>query len=559
MDIISRYVPILFYRHNLPLPHLQNAIDHIAATCHTYGVSEAVICPGSRNAPLTIAFVRSGLFSCLSVADERSAGFIALGKALASKKPVVLICTSGSAVANFYPAVLEAFYQKVPLLVITADRPSALIDQWDGQTIRQENLFGTHVRGFWQTPESYIDSEPFSSITEEAILKAKDEIQGPVHINVPLSEPLYPAQDHQFTANFKKAESQTIEKVHPVFDRNVLNGKKILVLRGLNKGNPGSLPEGIAVYEDPLSMGRTSETLSELLFMSLDEEKKKSYQPDILLTEGTAILSKALKQFLRKYKPQAHYHFSAEGEIADPFQTNPELISCSLEEALQSYREKMDMDYSALLYEDSRICRETRNRFLSQAGWNEFIAISSCIRKLPSRANIHAANSMAIRYVAYCEPQKLGHTIYSNRGTSGIDGCVSTALGFQSMDKGQNYLFIGDVAFFYDSNAFWNELNKLPLKVILINNGGGGIFRLIDGPAQQPERQVYFESAHTRDAKDLCKNLGVGYFRATDISELNDGMDALNNCEGAAVLEIHTNSEQNQLFFNQFKSLFNGI
>ncbi len=539
--------------------HLQNSIDHIAAACHAHGIKEAVICPGSRNAPLTIAFVRSGLFNCLSVADERSAGFIALGKSIALKKPVVLLCTSGSAVANFYPAVLEAYYQKVPLLVITADRPSSLIDQWDGQTIRQENIFRSHVLGFWQTPETYQDARPFGRITEEAILKSVESLSGPVHVNIPLKEPFYPSADHVYAAKWKPAENARIETKDTDFDSSILEGKRVLILRGMNPEFPGFLPEGIAVYEDPLSQGDSKDTVSELLFMSMDKEKLKSFRPEIVLSEGTAILSKPIKQFLRNHKPDMHFHFSEMGEFADPFESKPILVRGSLSGYLSKMMAKVDQGYVAHLLEASSLCRVARNEVLSQITWNEFIAISICIRKLPSKVNIHAANSMAIRYVAYCEPQKLGHALYSNRGTSGIDGCVSTALGFQSMDKSKNYLFIGDVAFFYDSNAFWNSLNAENLKVILINNKGGGIFRMIEGPAQQPERQVYFESAHNRDAKDLCKNLGVNYFRATNISELYVGMDALNNCEGAAVLEIHTDSEQNQLFFNQFKSLFNGI
>ncbi len=538
---------------------MQNAIDHIAAACHAYGITEAVISPGSRNAPLTIAFVRSGLFSCLPVPDERSAGFIAMGKALASKKPVVLLCTSGSAVVNFYPAVVEAYYQKIPLIVITADRPSALIDQWDGQTIRQENIFGSHVRGFWQTPEIMENEGLFGQLTEEAILASDGPIKGPVHVNVPLVEPFYPSPSHQYSAEFTAKENAGKAAENSVSIPEEVNRKRILILRGMSDQAGKRISPDFAVYEDPLSQGNTGETVSELIFMNKNAQELESYRPEVLFTEGTAILSKPLKQFLRKYKPALHFHFSAQGEIADPFQTNPRLIQASLMDYLETNRLDPDSTYTANLLEASRRCRGQRNSFLEQVDWNEFVAISSCIKKLPGGATIHAANSMAVRYVAYCEPQKAGHKVLSNRGTSGIDGCVSTALGYQSIDKGANYLFIGDVAFFYDSNAFWNELNKLPLKVILINNGGGGIFRMIDGPAAQPERQRFFESAHSRNAKGLCKNLGVNYFRATNISELYEGMDALNNCKGAGVLEIHTDSEKNQSFFNQFKSLFNGI
>lgn len=228
------------------------------------------------------------------------------------------------------------------------------------------------------------------------------------------------------------------EKAHAIAED--LNGKRILLLRGM-RAEPGkSIHSEFAIYEDLLSQGNTEETVSELIFMTKNEEVLESFRPEVLLTEGTAVLSKPLKQFLRKYKPALHFHFSEQGEIADPFQTNPKLIPAALADYLEVNRIQPDKAYTKNLLEASGRCRESRNAFLAQTDWNEFVAISCCMNKLPEGATIHAANSMAVRYVAYCEPQKLGHRILSNRGTSGIDGCVSTALGYQSIDKGLNYL-----------------------------------------------------------------------------------------------------------------------
>lgn len=542
------------------MPRLQKAIDHIAAACFAEGITEAVICPGSRNAPLTIAFVRSGKFRCLSVADERSAGFIALGKAIALQKPVVLICTSGSAVANFYPAVLEAYYQQVPLIVITADRPSEMIDQWDGQTIRQAELFGSHVLGFWSTPESYSNPLLFAQITRNAIRNATLSIPGPVHINVPLYEPLYPGPEHQFKAVCEKTERRVNPNKTDDPVLSILKEKKILVLRGMRQNKAVEALPGIAVYEDILCRNTgNADTVSELIFMNKDKAYLEALKPDILLTDGTAILSKTVKQFLRTWPPTLHFHFSRYGEIADPFDTHPELVRRDLEDIFRDLAELGDSAYAEFLLKESRRCRASRDLLLRNSAWNEFKAIYTALDHLPDSAVIHAANSMAIRYVAYCEPQKRGHAVYSNRGTSGIDGCVSTALGFASVHKGNNYLFVGDVAFFYDSNAFWNGLAQTPLKVVLINNGGGGIFRLIDGPASQPESHEFFESSHERDAKDLCKNLGIAYLRAENEAELEKALVELNKSGKPCVLEVFTEPKADQLFFNHYKSVFHGV
>lgn len=546
--------------HALPLPRLQKAIDHIAAACLAEGITEAVICPGSRNAPLTIAFVRSGKFTCLSVADERSAGFIALGKAIALQKPVVLICTSGSAVANFYPAVLEAYYQHVPLVVITADRPSEMIDQWDGQTIRQSGLFGSHVLGFWPTPESYSNPPLFAQITQNAIRKATSSLPGPVHINVPLFEPLYPDPERGYSAEWEISERIKYPIKTDPFESTILKGKKILVLRGMRQDKVLVAPQGVAVYEDILCRNTAdADTVSELIFMNKDDAYLEALKPDILLTDGTAILSKTVKQFLRAWPPTLHFHFSLYGEIADPFDTRPELVRNDLEGIFQDLAEHGDSAYAELLVNESRRCRASRDLVLKASSWNEFKVIHTALDHLPDSAVIHAANSMAIRYVAYCEPQKRGHAVYSNRGTSGIDGCVSTALGFASIHKGNNHLFVGDVAFFYDSNAFWNALAQTPLKVVLINNGGGGIFRLIDGPASQPESHEFFESSHERDAKDLCKNLGIAYLRAENEAELEKALVELNKSGKPCVLEVFTEPKADQLFFNHYKSVFHGV
>lgn len=539
---------------------MQNCFDHIAATLIAGGVTDAVICPGSRNAPLIIALNRSERIHCHAIADERSAAFVALGIALGSQKPVVICCTSGSALANFYPAVIEAFYQQVPLIILTADRPAALIGQWDGQTIIQKNFFGAHVLGYWETPEDYSSPESFAKKTQEAVVTSMGMIPGPVHINVPIQEPFYPSPTHLFQAS--KApyfiERKTIQT--DSFDLDAIRGKKVLIVSGMRQQPAKALPHNLAVFYDVRSMVEgINNSVSELLFMSKVPELLDRLKPDILISDGRAILSKSVKQFIRQNKPQKHFHFSKEGDIADPFQTNPILVRLNLEEIAEALLEAQDGKYAKTLFMLSDEARSHFSNFINQNSWNEFTVVNRCFNFIPSQAVLHAANSMSVRYLAYCEPLNKGHLVHSNRGASGIDGCLSTALGFQYAHKGINYLFIGDVAFFYDSNAFWNAFAEEPLKVILLNNRGGGIFRLIEGPSNQPERKVFMETSHSRTADYLCRNLGIQYQSAENFHELEEGMNFLNNSLKPAVLEVFTDPDTNQIFFNQFKSKFNGV
>lgn len=539
---------------NLPLRCVFEAIDNLVVHFHYTGVKNVVICPGSRNAPLSISFARSGLFEIDAIPDERSAGFIALGRAIRSRNPVALLCTSGSAMTNFYPAVVEAFYQRVPLIIISADRPSALLDRWDGQTIRQNALFGNHVKESFITPEEYISPQTFGELGTRAVQKALEGIPGPVHVNVPLQEPLYPASDRLFLKQDSLAPEQHQANVNVEFPD--MTGKKVFVLRGFST-DPFRATDAYPAQFCDLMSGYASSPVPEQLFMLDREDLKEAMQADVLLSDGAAILPKAMKAFFRNYAPKEHYHFSEQGDIADPFFSSPKLIKASLSAFLASEKHAWDADYAQQWANWSHEMNEHESAFWEGKPYGEFTSTREFLKRLGPESILHVANSMPVRYASFIRTK--AERVYCNRGTSGIDGCVSTALGMAASDEQNHYLLTGDVAFFYDSNALWNHLAKSNLKIVLQNNGGGGIFRLIDGPAKQPELEAYFETAHQRNAEALCANLGCAYIRAENEKELQAGLESLEKWEGPVVLEIFTNKLENQSFFNQYKKYIHAV
>lgn len=543
-----------FFTGNLPLRGVFEAIDNLVVQLHYAGVKNIVICPGSRNAPLSISCARSGLFQLDAVPDERSAGFIALGRAIRTQTPVALLCTSGSALSNFYPAVVEAFYQRVPLIVLSADRPADLLDRWDGQTIRQNALFGSHVKASYCTPEQYETIEAFGKISAEAVQHATDGIPGPVHINVPLQEPLYPASDRAFMKQAPVGLSTKAQLKSPAIPD--LTGKKVFMLRGFHLGRNRVSHDYPAQYCDLMS-GFASSPVPEQVFMLDRKDLKEAMQADVLLSDGAAILPKAMKAYFRQYPPEQHYHFSEQGDLADPFFSSPQLIKASLDEIIAEQSQNWNQAYAESWDSWSTSMKNHESEFWTDAGYGEFSASRHFLSRLEPDSVLHVANSMPVRYASFLRSQT--ERVYCNRGTSGIDGCVSTALGMAASDEKMHYLMIGDVAFFYDSNALWNHLPKKNLKILLQNNGGGGIFRLIDGPAKQPELEEFFETAHQRNAEALCANLGCAYIRAENQEELIAGLESMQKQEGPVVLEVFTNKLENQSFFNQYKKYIHAV
>lgn len=532
-----------------------NGLVDLIENLHQQGVNEAVICPGSRNAPIMLALVRHGGFQCYSISDERSAGFFGLGRALKTKKPVILCCTSGSAGLNFAPAVVEAFFQEVPLIVLTADRPAEWIGQWDGQTIYQENLFGKHVKH----AESFRAFQP-----NQLVEKAMAFPQGPVHMNISIAEPFYPTrgealpqiQDSQPVEALKNSEFDT--------DFHVKSGALLIITVGQRSFNQAEndlfaqlAQNGIPVIGDATAnLPAECQLHHELIWAN--EVNLPSFQPEFHIHFGKSFVSKRIKQFLRTYKPTASWlvHPNPIGQ-PDPFQCLTRVVHAETISVLASLCKQTLRGVSAINSAKNRV-EEIQMAYFKEESWSELAIYNRLIGTIDVQgAEVHIANSLAIRYINWTENTFKRSEVFSNRGTSGIDGCLSTAVGASQKTTKLVISVIGDVAFQYDRNALWNSYVGSNVRIIIFNNAGGGIFGLLDGAKDLPELGEFMVTNQTFRAKNAASDAGIDYFEATNWNELTKELTHFfEPSDRAKILEICTDSTKNAEVLQGYMNLF---
>ncbi|MDO6391223.1 2-succinyl-5-enolpyruvyl-6-hydroxy-3-cyclohexene-1-carboxylic-acid synthase [Pontibacter sp. BT731] len=553
-------------------------VVNIAEICARKGVENVVLSPGSRCAPLTIAFARHPKLTVRTVSDERAAAFIALGMAQTTGKPTVLICTSGTAALNYAPAVAEAFFLQVPLLVLTADRPPEWIDQLDGQTIRQQQVYGKHIKRSFDFPVALEHPDAVwhtERMVSEALNEAVAYPAGPVHINVPLREPFYPADGENLSYD---TQVKVIEEDHNAFEINPMQSlkleqemlffKRVLIVAGQGNHDPRLLNalQNFMGSTGAVAVGDIISNMQQLpgvvrhqdaMLACPDPEKMQSLQPDLLITFGKSVISKSLKLYLRKYKPKAHWHIQPAGQVADTFQSLTRIIRCTPASFFRSMAGSTREDPG---YIESWAGTESKaGKFLkdytSSSPYSELTAISRVLNSLPQQSNLHLANSMAVRYanILALQPEQ-DVQVHANRGTSGIDGSTSTAVGCALSSERITTLLTGDMAFFYDRNGLWHNYLPANLRIVIINNHAGGIFRLIDGPKRQPELEEYFETRQQLDARNTASDFGMAYTACSSLEELEQALpDFFAPDTGAGILEIFTDSKANAVEFAAYK------
>ena len=551
------------------ITEVQNNTQHIydlVGLCAEYDVEKAVVSPGSRCAPLLIGFGKHPDIETISVTDERSAGFIGLGLAQQSEKPVVLVCTSGTATQNFAPAVTEAFYQQVPLIVLTADRPPEWIDQWDGQTIRQKNLYIDHIKG------SFVYDEDSTDVAKKALELALEGAPGPVHLNIPIREPFYPESldDNVLTTETRRAQRKDkinkIENAVWIEFESILNSSdKVLVLGGQLEPN-SQLVEllkqlDVAVTGDVISNlhGVDGVIQSSDLIFKTDNE---SLMPDFLITLGRSVISKNLKLCLRKHKPKTHWHIGL-GMVGNPFQSLTKTVAISPEVFLKEWIEKKQKNrlatkgteikkklndksaYFSSLLDQQKMVNEKFRSLLEESDFNYFSAVKEVIQDLPKNSILHLGNSMPVRIANFIGLNDPTIDVWCNRGTSGIDGVLSTAVGHSLAEPNRKHtLIIGDLSFFYDRNGLWlNHEFPNNLQIVILNDSGGGIFNMIPGPSSQGDLTELFTTQHQRTAKLTAKEFNMNYQGASSIEEIT-GWES-------GILEIFTDMKTNTETFRR--------
>ncbi len=549
----------------------QTILD-IAEICAQQGVNKLILSSGSRNAPLTLAFSRHSGFCNYLISDERVAGYVALGIAQSLKRPAILLCTSGTAVLNLGPAIAEAYYQHIPLLVLTADRPPEWIDQNDGQAIRQRNVFENHVKKSFEFPVS-LDHEDakwqIQRTLNEAIITTKIGVPGPVHINIPFREPLYPDTDTPWkyhkkvqVVNFRQTKKDLSQEQWISLKEQWKCADKVLIVGGqgtLSSELTTALENiqtmaAVPVLGDAVSnLHRVNGAVTHLeIILGQEDTKLVGLCPDLLITFGGAFVSRNLKMFLRKFPGSIHWHVQDSEFPPDTFKSLSDIIPLDPDTFFTNLKKIVPPMQGSTWYQQWQTqearAGELIQEFIRGEDFCELQAIDMVL-KSAKEVHLHLANSTPVRWVDLIGVAPETSEISANRGTSGIDGCTSTAVGHALTNGKQNLLITGDMALFYDRNAFWHQ-NKLPnLKIVLLNNHGGGIFRLLDGPRKQPELEELFVTKQSLSAENLAKDFGMKYLYCNNAKDLTKNLAHLfEPYDQACILEIELPDNMSDIY-----------
>lgn len=550
--------------------HFRQGIKNIPEICSRFGVEKAIISPGSRNAPLIFAFTSQQDIECLSITDERSAAYFALGVAQQSKKPVVIVCTSGTAALNFAPAIAEAYYQNIPLIIITADRPAEMIDQADGQTLRQNNIYGNYIKVAFETPvetEKEVDLLFSDQQISRAINTALAYPQGPVQINVPLREPIYTAipETHSNPKIIKtlpsvvKLTDETLENLQTSW----LKCKRKLVVFGIlpRSEELNSLAQKLSEQPDVVVLAENLSNISgkkiitqpESLFSRINsKENNDEFVPDLLITVGHSVICKQLKIFLRKNKAKEQWQLESSLPYVDTYGSLTTILSSNAVETLDKMQfDKMESDFAKTFQSEMKTISKLHEEFVAETRLSDMSVTVELLKQIPQNAVLQLANSTSVRWTQLF-PTRNDITYMCNRGVSGIDGSLSTAAGSVFSSKELTVFFTGDLSFIYDSNGLWNNYIDKNLKIIVMNNNGGNIFRFIGDKELMKNSIDYFTTPHHVKIESLVDAYGLQYILCDKTEDLSSKMQTLFSLEKAAVLEIFTDNDLNTENYNGY-------
>jgi len=543
------------------------------------GVRYACISPGSRSTPLTLAFASNKSINLFPIVDERSSAFFALGIAKNTQSPVAVVTTSGTAVAELYPAIIEAYYQRVPLIICTADRPPALRNSGANQTINQQNIFKNHIRYFVDAGLPDLKNLNYiNDLADKLILNSSLLDKGPVHINFSFEKPFEP---RSYTDKIE------ITKIQKIFSKSslVLNQNKQsaidfddlikkfqgtvrgIILVGSNNYNKDftknlvqfSKTFGYPIYADGSSSLRFGSHSKEYFidnFTAFARIKnfQKYFDPKLIIQFGGTPTSNVLLEFFKNSKAEKIL-VNEFGDRNDPshsakkiFAINPtEFCSFILKNIGRNI--KRDSCWLIDLQVMNNKAAELKNELIYNAEFPfEGRIANELINSLPKKSNLMISNSLPIRDIDFfASSNNKNINIFSNRGASGIDGINSTALGIAKTSKDPTYLLIGDLAFYHDMNGLHNAIKyKIPLTVILINNNGGGIFESLPISDYKEFLLENFLTPLELDLSKLVKAYGGKFNRIKNWKEFSSVISSSKKNKKITVLEIRTNAKKSK-------------
>lgn len=535
-----------------------------------YGIRHIVLCPGSRNAPLTQSFASNQEFNCYSITDERSAGFFALGLSQSLKAPVAVCCTSGSALLNLLPAVSEAYYQQLPLLLISADRPTEWIGQMDSQTIPQSNMASTIFKKSVHLPEIKDNSQLWycNRLINEALLSLTHNSDGPVHINIPLSEPLFDFSIGELPTTRKITRTKLESTSYQLPESLVVEWQKaqrplIIVGQQPYSKEINETIRALSDNNDCVILGEQIANLSpydniicnfdSILYAYPNQEELK---PDLVIYFGGHIVSKRLKTFIRNNQPENLWLVSPNGEVIDTLQCLTTIIEAQpldfLNAILKSKIYSGEMSYRSAWKSYSAQVEAFSGRY-QFSDFSDLYVMKQALSQLPS-CYLQLGNSSIVRNAQLFDLPEIKE-VFCNRGTSGIEGSMSTTVGFAAAKKELTFLYIGDLSFFYDMNALWNGHISKHLRILVFNNGNGQIFNVLPSLDKSEIRDKFIAAKHNTSVEAWVKDNGFEYLSAKNKIELDDSLIIFNdiNIEKSLVLEVFTDAEISE---NDYKAYY---
>ena len=550
----------------------KRSILQLAALLKAHKIRKIVLCPGSRNAAIVHTLANIEDFTCYSVTDERSAGFFAIGLSLQGGGPAAICCTSGSALLNLHPAVSEAFYQQIPLIIISADRPAAWIGQMDGQTLPQPNVFGNLVKMSVNLPEVNTDEDEWycNRLINEAILETNHHGKGPVHINVPLSEPIY-----RFTAKtlpearvitryqglnvYDRDYKELINKLNQANKRMIIVGQMNLIYQ-FDKKYVKPLCKNFVWLTEHLG-NQTAPGLAiknfDVAVSAMDEVRQEQMTPELLITFGGHIVSKQMKKYLRNHPPKEHWHITPDGKVADLFGCLTTIIEMDPFEFLEKIAFLLEGNPTnyPLMWENW--CKTIPEPSLP---YSQISVTGDLLKALPAPCSLHLANSSTVRYAQLFTLAK-GVEVCCNRGVNGIEGSLSSAIGYASASTQTNFILIGDLSFFIDMNALWMSHLRNNVRILLFNNEGGEIFHTLPGMDKTDKSRPFITAEHQTSAKGWAEERGFQYIKVRDDEEWQDALKVFaspEEQERPMLLEVMTDkSEDTRLLREYYKSVKN--
>lgn len=554
----------------------KEGVNILTGVIKAKGIRRVVLSPGSRNAPLIIAFARETGMEHFVVLDERSAAFFALGMVQQSGEAVVLVCTSGTALLNYAPAVAEAYYQRLPLVVISADRPEEWVDQDDSQTIRQKEVLSHLVKASYQiVAETTTEEERWyvNRLVNDAVNCALGGRKGPVHINVPLHEPLYGLHRRE-EQSYRIIEKADIAKSP---DPEMIKGwagkfstcPRVMILAGCHLPDEelkkaihrlALLPNVVVLSETHANLGCEPHigTIDRVLAV-IQESEKADFAPDLLITYGGPLISKHIKAWLRLFRPRWHWRVERGEHAIDTFKVLSSQINADAAVFFPLLAEQVvpqESDYAARWRMKQELARQRHEAFAALVPWSDWKAFQILLPVLPGGCALQLANSTPARYAQLFETPQLAR-VDGNRGTSGIDGSTSTAAGAAWLNPGTTVLITGDMSFLYDSNALWNKYLSPRLKIIVIRNGGGAIFRFLPGSSETEELEECFETRQEVNVEGFAALHHFRYFYASEPDGLQSVLSEFFGESGLpALLDVDTSGAKNaEILRAYFRSL----